>query len=417
MNKIKEMLDFNKKSFKSYIIISIVISFLIGGISGAFFGMIGGSLITPSIKDFLRLPTISNSDNTGSTIKNVTVKEESATIDVVNKVSPAVVSIVATQDLSKLYQQNSFYPFNDFFGFGSPNQQQPSGKQEVSSGTGFIVSPDGMIVTNKHVVSISDAEYSVLTNDGNRYDAKIVATDPLNDVAVLDIDANNLPIATLGDSDGIQIGQTVITIGNSLGEYTNTVTKGVISGIDRTITASGQNSSETLEGVIQTDASINPGNSGGPLIDLDGSVIGINTAIDQQGESIGFAIPINEVKTVVDSVNKYGKVVRPVLGVRYILVTPALKEQNNLSVDYGALVVKGQSGALAVVLGSAADKAGIEENDIILEIDGQKIDQKHSLTGINRKKKPGEAVNLKILPEGKEKNAQATLMEYQENSS
>ncbi|PIY96300.1 MAG: hypothetical protein COY66_04660 [Candidatus Kerfeldbacteria bacterium CG_4_10_14_0_8_um_filter_42_10] len=407
------MTDSNEKSFRKYLIVAIIVSFLIGGLSGAFFGIIGTSVIGPQFKDLLGLPATTNSSDNASTIKSVTVKEESATVDVVNKVSPAVVSIVATQDLSKIYQQNSLNPFNDFFGFGQPNQQ-PSGKQEVSSGTGFIISADGMILTNKHVVSIADAQYSVLTNDGNRYDATIVATDPLNDVAVLDIDAKNLSMVEFGNSDAVQIGQTVIAIGNSLGEYNNTVTKGVVSGIDRTITASGQNSSETLEGVIQTDASINPGNSGGPLLNLDSKVIGINTAIDSQGESIGFAIPINEVKTVVDSINKYGKIVRPILGVRYVLVTPALKEQNNLSVDYGALVIKGQSGELAVVPGSAADKAGIEENDIILEINGQKIDQNHSLAGLIRKYNPGDAITLKVLHDGNEKTIQATLTEYSE---
>lgn len=406
--------NFSKGSHKNSLGIVIVISFLAGGLAGALFGSIGGGVAGPIVADFLRIPFQDNGSAITPNSKNITVKESSATIDVVSKVSPSVVSIVATQDLSELYRQSgpSLFPF-DFFGF--PDLTPPSGKQEVSSGTGFIVSSEGMIVTNKHVVSIPEAEYSILTNDGKQYEAEILSTDPLNDIAVLKIEGKNFFPVELGDSDSLQIGQTVIAIGNTLGEYRNTVTKGVISGIDRTITAGGRSGTETLEGVIQTDASINPGNSGGPLLNLDGQVIGVNTAIDREGESIGFAIPINEVKTVIESVEKYGKIIRPILGIRYIPITPAIAEQNDLKVDYGILVVRGQSAEnLAVIPGSPADKAGIEENDIILEIDGQTIDQNHSLARLIRKYKPGDTVTLKILHDGKEKTTQATLEEFSE---
>ncbi|KKS93059.1 MAG: protease Do, partial [Parcubacteria group bacterium GW2011_GWE2_43_12] len=177
--------------------------------------------------------------------------------------------------------------------------------------------------------------------------------------ALVQIQDKNLPAVRLGDSDSVQIGQTVIAIGNALGEYRNTVTKGVISGIGRNVVAGdNRGSSEQLEGVFQTDAAINPGNSGGPLVNLQGEVIGINTAINSQGQLIGFAIPANEAKRMIDSYEKYGRIVRPYLGIRYVLVTPELAKANKLEVDYGALLIKGQTTTdLAVVPGSPADKA------------------------------------------------------------
>ncbi|MFA6391598.1 MAG: trypsin-like peptidase domain-containing protein [Patescibacteria group bacterium] len=391
---------------RNTIIIAVVLSFFVGGSSGILFGMLGGSIVRNN--DSL-------SNLTGSLeAKKYVIEESSSTVDVVEKVSPAVVSIIATQDLSDYYNQTgpNVYPFDNFFQFDLPNDL-PSGKQEVSSGTGFIISADGMIVTNKHVVSIENAEYSVLTNDGKSYAATVVSIDPLNDIAILDIEAAGLTAAELGDSDVLQIGQTVIAIGNSLGEYSNTVTRGVISGIDRTITASGQSGTETLEGVIQTDASINPGNSGGPLLNLEGQVIGMNTAIDSQGESIGFAIPVNETKTVVASVQKYGKIVRPVLGIRYIPVTPAIAEKNSLPVEAGALITKGRTDEdLAIIAGSPAEKAGLKENDIILSINGELIDGNNSLARIIRKFLPGESVVLKVMRDNNEITIDAVLEEY-----
>lgn len=401
--------DSFRKQYRNTIIIAIVASFFVGGAAGALFGILGGSIVGD------KLAGDSSNDLFGSLgAKTVIVEESSSTVDVVEKVSPAVVSIIATQDLSELYNQTgpNIYPFDNFFEY--PNTfTPPTGKQEVSSGTGFVISTDGMIITNKHVVSLESAEYSVLMNDGKRYDAVVISVDPLNDIAILDIEAENLPIVELGDSDAAQIGQTVIAIGNSLGEYLNTVTRGVISGINRIITASGRSGAEILEGVFQTDASINPGNSGGPLLDLAGQVIGINTAIDREGESIGFAIPINEAKIVITSVQKYGKIIRPVLGIRYVPVTPSLAEQNELSVDYGALIVKGRTEEdVAVLPDSPAEKAGLEENDIILELGGQKIEQNNSLARIIRKFQPGDSVALKVLRGDKELTFEAILDEY-----
>lgn len=353
--------------------------------------------------------------------QTLSVQEESQTTDVVEKVSPAVVSIIVTKDLSKIYSRDYASPFDDFFGFGwpfgfeLPQRQIPEGKQEVGGGTGFIISSDGMILTNKHVVDDKEAEYTVLMNDGKKYDAKVLATDPVLDVAVVKIEAKDLPVAEFGDSDSIKIGQTVIAIGNSLGEFRNTVTKGVISGIGRTITAGSQSGEETIERAIQTDAAINPGNSGGPLIDLSGRVVGINTAMSREGQLIGFALPINEAKRVVESVKKYGKIVRPFLGVRYVLLNKEIAKANNLDVDYGALVSRGDARTdLAVLPGSPADKAGLVENDIILELNGTKISQDNSLASLIAKYAPGDKVKLKILHRGDEKTVEVTLQEYKE---
>lgn len=240
--------------------------------------------------------------------------------------------------------------------------------------------------------------------------------DPANDIAVLKVAKLGLPEVELGDSDKMQIGQTVIAIGNALGEYRNTITRGVVSGIGRTVIA-GDNTgqSEVLENVIQTDAAINPGNSGGPLINLRGQVIGINVAMNQSGQLIGFAIPINQVKEVIGGVKKYGRIVRPFLGVRYVLINDAMAKANNLSVKYGALIVRGKNKEdLAITPGSPADKAGLVENDIILQIDKQRIDEEHPLAKAIQKHNPGDTVELKVLHDGKERVEKVTLEEYKQ---
>ena len=272
-------------------------------------------------------------------------------------------------------------------------------------GSGFLVTKDGLIITNRHVVEDTKAEYTVFTNDGKKHSAKVVARDAVMDIAVLKIDGAQYPYLELGNSDTLDLGQSVIAIGNALGEFKNSVSVGVISGLSRSITAgNGMGQSEALEHVIQTDAAINPGNSGGPLVDLGGRVIGVNVAVAQGSENIGFALPINSIKSVIDSVRTTGKIVRPYLGVRYVSITDSLKEKNNLSVNYGVLVKAGSdSNELAVVPGSPADKAGIVENDIILEIDGTKLDENTSLANSIRSRKIGETISLKILHRGEEK--------------
>ena len=346
--------------------------------------------------------------------------QEQMIVNVVKKYQDAVVSIIASKDLPIIerYHADPFQGFgipNDFFGqeFQIPQyRQKGTEKQDVSSGTGFIVSSDGLILTNKHVVSEEGAELTVLMNDGEKYPAKVLATDPIQDVAVLKIEKKNLPSVVLGDSDNIQIGQSVIAIGNSLGEFRNTVSVGVISGLRRTITAQGGGFAETLDDLIQTDAAINPGNSGGPLINLKGEVIGINTAMSQGAQNIGFALPINKAKKDLEQVKKSGKITYPFLGVRYVLVDKDLQKKNNLTTDYGALVTRGETQTdLAVTPGSPADITGIAENDIILEVNGKKIDKDNALAKIIQNGTVGETLKLKILRKGQEKTLDVKLAE------
>ncbi|MDP2930834.1 MAG: trypsin-like peptidase domain-containing protein [bacterium] len=337
--------------------------------------------------------------------------QEQAIINVVKDASPAVVSIIITKDLP-VYEQYYTMPFDDFFGFQlqvPQLRQKGTQKQEVGGGSGFIVSKDGLILTNKHVVLDTEAEYTVLTNDGKKFIAKVLARDSFQDLAIIKIEPEiidsvqkDFPVVKLGDSSKIEIGQTVIAIGNALGEFRNTVSVGVISGLSRTITASGGGLAETLDDVIQTDAAINPGNSGGPLLNLRGEVIGINTAIVQDAQNIGFTIPINQAKRDIQQVKSTGKIVYPFLGVRYILVTQDVQQKNNLSVDYGALVAKGSANEAAVYPGSAAEKAGLKEGDVILEFGDQKVDLDNSLAKLIMAHNPGESVKLKILRQGKE---------------
>lgn len=309
-------------------------------------------------------------------------------------------------------------PFDDFFGtpfqFRVPQlRQRGTQPQEIGGGSGFLVSADGLIVTNKHVVADESASYTVFTNDGTKYEAEVIARDPANDIAVIKIKGSNLPFLQFGNSDTLQVAQTAIAIGNALSEFRNTVSIGVISGLSRSIVAGdGFGQAEQLEQVIQTDAAINPGNSGGPLLNSAGQVIGVNVAVAQGSENIGFALPANTVKSVVESVQKTGKIVRPFLGVRYVQITPVLKERNKLPVDYGVLVSRGETPEdLAVLPGSAADKAGLVEGDIILEVDGKKLDENTSLAAIVRTKNVGDTVRLKVLSKGSEKEVTVKLQE------
>ncbi|MEK7069416.1 MAG: trypsin-like peptidase domain-containing protein, partial [Patescibacteria group bacterium] len=276
---------------------------------------------------------------------------------------------------------------------------------------------DGLIVTNIHVVEDTTAFYTVFTNDGRKHEAKVVARDPVLDIALIKIEGTGFPPLSLGNSDSLLTGQTVIAIGNALGEFKNTVSVGVISGLSRSVTAgSSFGKSELLDHVIQTDAAINPGNSGGPLLDLSGRVIGVNVAVVQGSQGIGFALPINSVKGAIESVKSTGKIVRPYLGVRYLAINSEMKEANNLSVDYGVLVKAGSGPTdLAIIPGSPADRAGIVENDIILSVDGIKITETSSLASIIRQKKVGETITLRILHKGVEKNVNVTLEVFKEN--
>ncbi|HKL16892.1 MAG TPA: trypsin-like peptidase domain-containing protein [Patescibacteria group bacterium] len=457
----------SKQNCKNTIIITILISVILSGIVGGLAGFYSANYIkgetTPYLFSFLyqkflkkdepvieKDPLLSQEkDNQAAEKKEIQkqiIGTEEKTIQAVEKTSPSVVSIVVSKYIPQYYGYkdlpsdeffNEFFnsPFFEFKDFHvampypgpsiptpvpNPEPEEPKEdlpKQKVGGGTGFVVLRDkGLILTNKHVVSDKDADYTVVTNNGNEFKAKVLARDPFNDIAILKIENKDfdLPALDLGDSDKLKIGQTVIAIGNALGEYRNTVTKGVVSGIGRKVIAGGVlGQSETLEGVIQTDAAINSGNSGGPLIDLNARVVGINTAISRQGQLIGFSIPINQAKNVIESVEKHGRIVRPFLGVRYTLINEKIAETNNLEVDYGALIIKGSAQEeLAVIPGSPADKAGLVENDIILKVNGNKVGQENSLSKLIQKHQPGDVIDLLVYHKGEEKELQATLEEY-----
>jgi serine protease Do len=351
--------------------------------------------------------------------KQTIFTQETFVVDAVKKTNPAVVSIIISKEVPKYEAvQNSpdgSNPFGDLFpgfNFDLPQYvQNGTEKKTVGGGSGFFVSSDGLIVTNRHVVEDKTAEYTVFTNDGKKHVAQVIARDSVLDIALLKIEGFGFTPLTLGDSNALNIGQSVIAIGNALGEFKNTVSVGVVSGLARSVTAGdGSGNSELLDHVIQTDAAINPGNSGGPLLDLSGRVIGVNVAVAEGSQNIGFALPINSIKSVIASVKATGKIIRPYLGIRYVEVNAELKEKNNLSVDYGVLVKAGATqGELAVIPGSPADKAGIVENDIVLSINDTKLDENTNLATIVRDKKVGDVLTLKVLHKGIEKTVKVTL--------
>ncbi len=338
--------------------------------------------------------------------------EKSPIVEIAKKVCPGVITIVISKDLPKI---EGFY----LFPFGGKEFVVPKiekgGKEKtkIGGGSGFIISPDGYILTSSHVVADTKADYTIILEPRKKYPAKILARDPINDVAVLKINAKNLPYLELDDSNKIELGQEVVAVGNALGEFHDTLSAGIISGLSRYITAfSGlTQQAERLRGLIQTDAAINPGNSGGPLINMEGKVIGINTAMVMGAQNIGFAIPINYAKKDLEEVKKYGKIIVPFLGVRYILISKEMAKKNKLPVNYGAMVVRETLGESPIVKRSTADKAGIKEFDIILECRGEKITLKNPLANILQKCKIGEEVTLKILREKKEMTIKAKLEE------
>lgn len=344
--------------------------------------------------------------------------EEKTVMEVVKEASPAVVSISITKKIP-VYET----PLEWFF--ETPQRYE---KKEIGGGSGFLISEDGLIFTNYHVVSEKDADYTVFLLDGRSFSARVLATDKRRDIAIIKIDGKNLPTLKLGDSDKLEIGQTVIAIGNALGEFRNTVSVGVISGLGRSITASGGGVVETLEDVIQTDAAINRGNSGGPLLNLKGEVIGINTAMAVGAENIGFAIPINKAKKDLDQFQKTGKISFPYLGIWYFNLNEDLAKEvkdklgKNLP-NQGAWITswtRDQSGNWlkrsepAVVPGSAAQAAGLKEDDVILEFDGNKITPQNYLAKIIERYSPGDKISLKVWRGGKEIYLEAVLGELKE---
>ncbi|MEK7195311.1 MAG: trypsin-like peptidase domain-containing protein [Patescibacteria group bacterium] len=345
---------------------------------------------------------------------------ENKVVSTIKKVMPAVVSIAIAKHLEDLEKEipKELYPFLPHGPHGPelkipPGLVDKRGMVQVGGGSGFIVNEKGIVLTNKHVISDSKAEYTVITSDGRKFGAEILSRDPINDVAIIKIQAAGLPIVKLGDASHLDLGESVVAIGNALGIFKNTVSLGIVSGLSRSISAQADPNAppQEMRGLIQTDAAINPGNSGGPLVTLEGDVIGINTAIIFGAQNIGFAIPINAAKRDLEDIKKYGRIKRPLLGVRYVMIDENLRDKMNLPVSYGALIVKESQNDHGVVPGSPADKAGLKEKDIILEFNSKKLDKDHPIQDFLENLDVGNQIELLVMRKEKQFNVKLVLME------
>lgn len=384
----KIRLKMKKNSYKiivQTVLLNFFVMIIFLGFVFIFFWSNRSSIIDFLVKEYkkeqpifvpIEIPII-NEEEIKEEVKEVVIplpeedKEIPTVIEAVKKAKPAVVSILVTDKLT--------------------------GKK-LGSGSGFIISPDGLIVTNRHVVSTDGVTLKVLLNNAKEYEGELLDFDPVLDVALVKIKASNLPYLELADSDTLEVGETVIAIGNALGEFKNTVSVGVVSGLSRSIIA-GDNSGqkEYLDKVIQTDAAINKGNSGGPLLNIYGKVVGINVAVVEKSSSIGFSLPINSVKDAINSVRKTGKIIRPYVGIRYVFVPINLSFSDNSFYEYGILIERGINiGDVAIMPNSPAEKAGLQEGDVILEIDGEKITENRDFAYLIRGKKIGEFVTMKV---------------------
>ncbi len=371
-----------------YFVLFVLIILLAGDIFGSHRARIGNSLIQKwhqiQQKLGLNLKVDQKQPYSQNFVTQEVVQEESQVINVVDKVSPAVVSVVVKTV--------------DFDYFSGPTTD------ESGIGTGFIVDAGGLIVTNSHVVDNVNGEYSVVLKDGTNYEVDKIHLDQQNDLAILEVTARDLPVVELGDSDKLKIGQKAIAIGNALGQFQNTVTVGVVSGIGRSITAGNGFGldTKTYESVIQTDAAINPGNSGGPLLNIAGQVIGINVATSSGADNISFAIPVNQLKPVLEGFVKEGRIVKPYLGVSYTMISKEIATIRRL--PEGAFVSR-------VAKDTPADKAGLQRGDIITKFNGKDLNVGHSLSQAISKQKVGDEVTLTIDRSGKTQELKATLAE------
>ncbi len=328
-------------------------------------------------------------------------REKSKIIETIKKVMPAVVSVIVSKPIEELRRE-----IPEFFRGKHPDAQIPEdkidskGNVQVGGGSGFIVEKGGIILTNKHVVNESGGSYSVVMNDNESYEAEILARDPIDDIAILKISAKKeLPTVALGNSESLELGETVLAIGNALGIFKNTVSQGIISGLSRSVSAQPENNTppQEMRGLVQTDAAINPGNSGGPLVNIFGEAIGINAAVVYGAQNINFAIPIDEAKRDLEDVKKFGRIRRPLLGLRYLMVNKHLKEKMKLPIEHGALVTKEHSFREAIVPQSPAHLAGLKERDIILEWNGEPITFEKTIQDYLEKSAPGDEVRLSVL--------------------
>ena len=377
--------------------------FLIGGAIGLVFlvGITGGA-IADRLFGLRPLDLLLKRQEQGfrvGTLEQRILTEESVVIDVAERVSPSVVTVTIQTPSRRILE------FNPFGGFSS----RIEGGQPQDIGSGFIVDSNGLIVTNKHVVSDSSATYKVVTKDGTEFEVNQISRDPSNDIAILKIETEGLSAVELGESGNLKVGQFVIAIGTALGEFRHTVTTGVISGLGRGITAGSafQGFVERLDDVIQTDAAINPGNSGGPLLNSAGQVIGVNVAVASGAENIGFAIPIDIVKDGLEQFKTTGNFVsKPFLGVTYQMISKETALLNN--VPQGAFVIE-------AVEGSPAANAGIQPNDIITKFDGAELKEENGgLAEVISKKKSGDVVSLDVWRDGEVLNLSVTLSEFSE---
>lgn len=392
----KETMKLKRPSLKikaSYVATALLMLASLG------FGFLGGRL---AVRD-----DASQTNNGISTANQQVVLNESQLISqIARTVGPSVVSIDVTSQSSR----------TDFFGRSSDVEQQ-------SAGTGIIISQDGYIITNRHVVDSSATKVNVTLSDGTTFkDVDVVgrtADGDSLDIAFLkikDTKDTKLTAAKLGDSSKVQVGDKVVAIGNALGQFQNTVTSGIISGYGRNVQAgsSSGTESESLQNLFQTDTAINQGNSGGPLVNINGEVIGINTAVAGEGaENIGFAIPINDVQGLVKSVLEKGKLERPYLGVRYVTLTDDYAYQFNLDIKRGAYIAPSSNGA-SILPGSPAEKAGLQEKDIITKVNGTAIDENNSLVSLVSRHAVGETIQLTVVRDGKEMTKMVTLEAYKQ---
>lgn len=374
VEKLKEKKE--KKSWFFKILILLIIASLIGGALGSY-------ITFNYVKKHLPYISLSPSNESVNlvNVSKVIELEQSQIVEVSEKVSPAVVRVSTTQIVSDF-----FYSY-----------------ETAGLGSGFIISKDGEIVTNYHV--IKDAKKITVTlNDGSEYDATVIGSDPSSDVALIKIEGKDLPFLSFEDSSSVKVGQIVIAIGNPYG-LDHTVTTGVVSALERTLTF---NDGTTLVGVIQTDAAINPGNSGGPLLTITGKVIGMNTAIQQSAQGIGFAVSSNTIIKVVSDIKLFGKVVWPFLGISGVSITDEIAKRNNLPINKGVLVIQ-------VYPNTSASSAGLKAYDIIVKFDGKDVTSVQEITKYLRQHNIGDKVKIEIYRNGKKIELEATLMEKPES--
>lgn len=379
--------DSNPNRAKTFQIIGVALLVVSLGFAGGWFGA-GSRGYQQNINDQDSRTTV--------------VKESELISSLAKEVSPSVVSVNVKTSRQTV----------NFFGV-------PDVAQEESAGTGFLISKEGLIVTNRHVVPRGVDNVSVTLSDGTTLeDVEVVgrtsASDPL-DIAFLkikDAKGKDLVPAKIGDSSKMQVGDKVIAIGNALGQFQNTVTAGIVSGYGRQVQAydGSGGAAETLQNLFQTDAAINQGNSGGPLVNMNGEVIGINTAVAGDGaENIGFAIPVNDVKGLIDKVLEKGELIRPYLGVRYLELTDDYAAELGIDQKRGAYIVESSDGQPSIVTGSPAEKAGLKEKDIITKVGNDTVDENNSLTSLLQKHSVGETVELTVVRDGQEMKIDATL--------